>query len=193
MKVQPSLGMRWKPDAALDCACAMILAAAALAPCAAWAQSLPSGNRGGLALSAGAAGSGCYLQYGERQMLGASAFVDADTRRRLGIEAEGRWIEFHQRADVHAETYSVGVRYHLDFGRLQPYAKGLAGLGNFNFPYNLASGHYLLVTAGGGFDLAAGRRFQFRVADVEYQYWPQFTYGAMSSATVSAGLRVRFF
>ena len=105
------------------------------------AQVVPPGNRGTLKLSAGVIGSGDTFQYGPRKMLGVGAFVDGETTGHFGIEAEGRWVEFHQRANVHAETYSIGGRYHFDFGRRwQPYAKGLVGFGDFNFPYNYATG-----------------------------------------------------
>jgi hypothetical protein len=32
-----------------------------------------------------------------------------------------------------------------------------------------------------------------RLADFEYQIWPQFTYGSMSSVGISAGIRFRIF
>jgi hypothetical protein len=174
------------------------LAAACLAVClaasgAARAQVVPSAAAGGFRLSAGGTGSGYYLQYGEREMIGASAFVDADLIRGLGIEAEGRWLEYHQTEDVHVETYSVGLRYHMNFHRFQPYAKGLIGYGDFNFPFNFARGRYLVATAGGGLDYRLNHRIHIRVADVEYQNWPEFTYGAMTSVGVSAGLRVGIF
>lgn len=134
------------------------------------------------------------MQYGQRDMLGITGFVDADTRRRLGIELEGRWLEFHQTANVHLETYSAGLRYHFDFGRrFQPYAKGLIGFGNFNFPYNLATGRYLVITAGGGLDYHLTHRIYWRAADFEYQDWPQFTFGNMTTASISSGFRVRVF
>jgi hypothetical protein len=69
----------------------------------------------------------------------------------------------------------------------------LIGYGHFNFPYNLGQGNYLMVTAGGGLDYHVRHRIYIRAADIEYQYWPQFTYGAMSSLSVSAGFRVRVF
>jgi hypothetical protein len=163
------------------------------APAAVRAQVLPSAAAGGFRLSAGAEASGSYLQYGERNLAGVSAFVDANTTRHLGIEAEGRWLEFHQNEDVHVETYSVGLRYHMNFGRFEPYAKGLVGFGDFNFPFSYAHGRYLVVTAGGGLDYRWTHRIHVRVADVEYQDWPQFTYGSMSSVGVSAGLRVGIF
>lgn len=171
---------------------AAVLMATVCAP-AARAQVSPSGDAGGLTISAGALGSGYSLQYGNRKMFAVTTVVDADTRRRLGIEGEGRWIEFHQTANVHAQTYSGGIRYHFDVRRFQPYVKGLIGLGDFNFPYNLATGHYFLVTAGGGLDYRLNARIHIRAADVEYQDWPQFTYGAMTSFGVSAGVRVRVF
>jgi hypothetical protein len=174
------------------------LTAASLAVClgasgTARAQVVASAIAGGFRLSAGGTGSGYYLQYGARKIIGASAFVDADLTRGLGIEAEGRWLEYHQTDDVHVETYSVGLRYHMNFHRFQPYAKGLVGYGDFNFPFNFAQGRYLVATAGGGVDYRLSHRIHIRVADVEYQDWPQFTYGAMTSMGVSAGLRVGIF
>ncbi len=173
-------------------------AAVALALClggarTAQAQVAAAGDAGGLELSAGAAGSGFSLEYGQRKMLGITGFVDADTHRRIGIEAEGRWLEFHQTANVHAETYSIGPRYHINVGRFQPYAKGLVGFGNFNFPYNYAHGRYLVITAGGGLDYRLGKRLTLRAADFEYQKWPQFDFGSMSSVGLSVGFRVRIF
>lgn len=164
-----------------------------LSPRVAQAQVQASGDRGGLILSVGAMGSGDYLQYGQRKMAGITAFVDADTKRRFGIEAEGRWLEYHQTANVHAETYSIGGRYHFDVGRFSPYAKGLVGFGDFNFPYSYAYGRYLVVTAGGGLDFHWKHRITIRAVDFEYQDWPNFTFGNMNSLGVNAGLRVRIF
>jgi hypothetical protein len=170
---------------------ALVLFLAAASP--AGAQVMAHAVGGGLTLSAGGTASGDYLQYGQRSLYGASGFVDADTSRRFGVEAEGRWLEFHQTEDVHVETYSVGLRYHMDFLKFQPYVKGLVGDGKFNFPFGYAHGNYFVITAGGGVDYHWTRRVHIRVADVEYQDWPQFTFGAMSSVAVSTGLRVSIF
>jgi hypothetical protein len=172
----------------------LVLAVAILGrPGRARAQVVPQAESGGFRVSAGATGAGYYLQYGQRKLLGVSAFVDADTHRRLGIEAEGRWLEFHQNEAVHVETYSAGLRYRMDFRNFQPYVKGLVGFGDFNFPFGYAHGRYLVVTGGGGVDYHWTRRIHIRIADVEYQDWPQFAYGAMNSVGVSAGLRVGIF
>ena len=182
-------GLRLGAGAACALAVSIFLAGA----CPASAQVVPAARQGGLSLSAGALGSGSFIQYGQRKMAGITAFVDADTRRRFGIEAEGQWLEWNQTANVHVETYSIGPRYHFEFGRFQPYAKGLVGFGDFNFPYNYAYGRYFVVTAGGGLDIRLTRHIGFRAADIEYQDWPQFTFGNMTSVNLSAGLRVRIF
>jgi len=184
----PRAGFWWKAA----------LAAALLSGClgltaTATAQVAPSATSGPFKLSAGGTASGYYLQYGEQKLLGASAFVDADMTRGFGVEAEGRWLEWHQTNEVHAETYSAGLRYHMNFSRFQPYAKGLIGFGDFNFPFNYAHGRYLTVTAGGGVDYHWRNRISFRLADVEWQDWPQFTYGAMNSVGVSSGIKVDIF
>jgi hypothetical protein len=152
------------------------------------AQSAESANAGGYSIWVGGAVSGYYLQYGGLKNLGVSGFVDADTIRRFGIEGEGRWLDFHQTNNIHAETYLAGPRYHFNMGRTQPYVKGLAGLGKFNFTYNYAHGSYFVIAPGGGLDYRVNHRLSAR-ADFEYQYWPQFTFGPMSSAGVSVGIR----
>jgi hypothetical protein len=160
---------------------------------AARGQVVESANAGRLNISAGGTASGYYVQYGERKMLGITGFVDLDARSPWGIEAEGRWLEWRQTANVHAETYSIGPRYHKNMGKFQPYVKGMIGFGNFNFPYNLAHGRYLVATGGGGVDYQISPRVHFRAVDVEYQYWPEFTFGAMTTFGISSGIRVRIF
>jgi hypothetical protein len=163
------------------------------------AQSVPSAFREGFTLSAGATFSGDYIQYGERKMLGVSGFADLDTRHNIGIEGEASFVRFRQTADVHDKVYSAGPRYHMNLGsRLQPYAKGLVGVGQFNFPYNYAHGNYLVITPGAGVDYRLNHRIRFRIVDFEYQLWPKFNYGAasntfMSNPSVSTGIRVRIF
>ena len=58
-------------------------------------------------------------------------------------------------------------------------------------PYRYAHGGFLTYVAGTGLDLALSDRLSVRVIDLEYQRWPQFTYGALSPYGVSAGLSVR--
>ena len=157
------------------------------------AQAVESGDAPHYLVWGGAGASGYTLQYGDRKNLGITGWVDADTVHRFGVEAEGRWLEYHQIANVHVETYLGGGRYHFDVGRFQPYAKGLVGVGEFTFPYNYATGGYLVIAPGAGLDYRLSHRWSVRAVDFEYQYWPQFTYGAMTSVGITTGLRYRIF
>jgi hypothetical protein len=170
----------------------LLLASASIAH----AQTTPEGNRGVLQLSVGGTGSFDTIQYGSRKMFGAGAFVDAENTGHFGLEAEARWIEFPQQNDnVHAETYSIGGRYHWVLtSHWQPYVKALIGFGDFNYAYNLGREHGdLVVTAGGGVEFRASHRIYFRVADFEYQDWPEAYYGNLTPINISAGLKVRIF
>jgi hypothetical protein len=162
------------------------------------AQVVYTGDAGGITLTAGATASGYEVQYGEQKLLGIAGVVDLDTRRRFGVEAEGRWLMFHETNQLHATTYLAGPRYHFTRGKFQYYAKGLVGVGQFNFPYNYAQGNYLVIAPGGGVDYRWKRKISLRLADVEYQIWPQFTYNgagyeSMNSYGVSAGVRYHIF
>jgi len=166
----------------------VIAAAALLAGRGSFAQSRESATAGRTFVWVGGGASAYYLQYGAVKNYGVTAYVDADTVRRFGLEAEGRWLDFHQTNDIHAETYLAGPRYHFNMGRLQPYVKGLGGMGKFNFTHGYAQGGYFVVAGGGGADYRLSPRWSAR-ADFEYQYWPQFTFGAMSSGGVTLGVR----
>lgn len=169
----------------------VLLSALGLRP--APAQTVESATTGRAFLWVGGGVSGYTLEYGDRKNAGLTAFVDADSTRRLGIEAEARWLDFHQTANVHAETYLAGPRYHVNAGPFQPYVKALIGDGEFNFAYNYAHGSYFVIAPGGGLDYRLRPRVNIRIFDFEYQYWPQFTFGTMSSAGVTSGIRLRVF
>ena len=185
-----NLGMRLVRHAVL-----MTLLLAALLGTArtASAQVVFAGDKGGININVGATGSGYEVQYGEQKLLGVAGLVDVDTKRHFGIEAEGRFLMFHNPDQLQARTYVGGARYHFDMGRFQVYGKGLVGVGQFTFPYNYAHGNYLVIAPGAGVDYRLTRRISARLADFEYQVWPQFTYGSMSSYGVSVGVRYRVF
>lgn len=175
-----------------------LLNATLLALCFGWtftasSQAARPLNSGTLSLSAGATASGYYVEYGKRTLIGLTGFADADIRRHLGAEAEARWLVFHQTENVHAATYLIGPRYRMNFGRFQAYAKGLAGVGEFNFNFNNGHGSYLVAAPGGGIEYRLNPRIQLRLADVEYQFWPKFTGGAMTSYGISSGVRIHIF
>lgn len=189
---------RWSKSPAVRLACNTLFAFVHLAVCfliprAAFCQVAPAGDVGGYNLTVGATATGDILEYGSRKMLGIAAIADLDTRRRIGIEGEAQWLMVHQTANVHTTTYLIGPRYHMTFGRFQPYAKGLIGFGQFNYPYNLGTDNDFVVAPGGGLDFRVTKRIRIRVADFEYQIWPGFHYGTLTSYGLSTGIRVRIF
>jgi hypothetical protein len=113
--------------------------------------------------------------------------------RPLGIEAEGRWLRQNALANTTESTYLVGPRMQFRKEPFSPYAKVLAGLGHFNFPYNDAHGSYFVIAPGAGVDFYVNNSLKIRLVDIEYQQWPQFTFGTISPYGVSFGLSYRVF
>jgi hypothetical protein len=175
---------------------ALIVALAALCligSIAASAQVAPAGFQDRISISAGGTASEYFFQYGQTRLLGATPFADIDIWRHYGIEVETRFLEFNQPENIHAETYLGGPRYRINMGKFQLYAKGLVGFGTFHYPYGYGTDNDFVAAPGGGVDYHISPRVHIRLADVEYQYWPQFHYGPMSSFGISAGFRVRIF
>jgi hypothetical protein len=157
------------------------------------AQVVYSGDKGGFSITAGATASGYEVQYGQQKLAGIAGVVDVDSRRRIGVEAEGRWVLFNSPDQTQVKTWMGGPRYYFARGKFQVYGKGLVGIGQFTFPYTYAQGNYLVIAPGGGVDYRWRRKISFRLADFEYQMWPQFTYGSMNSYGISVGVKYHIF
>jgi hypothetical protein len=172
--------------------CALLLACLIGNPAKARAQSPESATGGEEYLSVGGTINASYLGYGKRWIGGAGASVDVGVNRWLGAEGEANYTFYREFADTHATTYLGGLRYTFrSFGgyRFRPYARGLAGVGYFNFPYNYGRGSYFVVAPGAGIDYRLSYRLRLRLADFEYQYWPQFTFGATQNYAITSGVR----
>jgi hypothetical protein len=175
---------------------ALCAAAAALGlagSVAASAQVVPAGFQDRIKLSVGGTASEYFLQYGQTRLLGVTAFTDFDAWRHYGIEGEARFLEFNRPENIHAETYLAGPRYKVYLGKFQLYGKGLIGYGQFHYPYGYGTDSDFVVAPGAGVDYHISPRVHLRLADFEYQYWPEFHYGPMSSFGISAGFRVKVF
>ena len=163
--------------------------------CSARAQSPESAVGDWSSLAVGGSFNASRIQYGQRWLLGGTAFVDANFTWRYGIEGETNWETMRQFEQIHATTYLIGPRFQLagmgQNAQWRPYAKFLAGDGYFNFPYHYAWGNYFVMAPGAGMDYRVNSRIRLRLVDVEYQYWPGFTYGSMTNLNVSAGVRYR--
>jgi Outer membrane protein beta-barrel domain len=173
--------------------CALLLAFLAGNSGKARAQSQEAAIGGEQHLSVGGDVNGTYLGYGKRWIGGAGGNVDVGINHWLGLEGEANFTFYRQYANTHSTTYMGGPRYTFrgmgSSGRFRPYAKCLAGVGYFNFPYNYAKGSYFVVAPGAGVDYRLSYHLRWRVADFEYQYWPQFSFGATQNYAITTGFR----
>ena len=157
------------------------------------AQAFPTATAPGAYISVGGTYSFFQSDYGQHKLGGAGAFVDINPRKQVGIEAEGRWLQQNKLADTTETTYLIGPRIQIRRGRFSPYVKTLVGLGHFNFPYNFAQGNYFVIAPGAGVDFNVNEKLKIRLIDVEYQQWPNYTFGTLSPYGVSFGFSYRIF
>ena len=158
------------------------------------AQAEYAANGPGSYLSLGVTASGFESDYGQRKIGGVSVFLDANVYRRIGVEVEARQLRFHTDEDVRESTYLAGPKISTHGRTWRPYAKLLLGRGEFNFPFNYATGGYFVIAPGAGLDWrVAHSRLMVRLVDFEYQDWPQFSFGSIHPYGASAGFSIRLF
>jgi len=158
------------------------------------AQAMPTASGGGQYIAVGGGVSGFQADYGQRILGGGFVYVDANATQRYGLEAEGRYLDFHTDEDVTESTYLGGGRVvvydKLLQGLLLPYVKVLAGVGKINLPFNYAKGSFLVIEPSVGVDYYLSGRWSARL-DLEYQDWPKFSFGALHPYGVSVGISYR--
>jgi hypothetical protein len=158
------------------------------------AQAIATAGGSVASLSAGATFSQYEADYGKRSLGGYSIHADWERTRTWGLEFETRVLRLNQEVGTHQTTFLIGPRYVKPGKIFSPYAKFLLGNGKFHFPYNYAEGSYLVLAPGAGLDVRMGEsRYSLRVIDLEYQSWPNFTYGGLNPYGISGGLMVRIF
>jgi hypothetical protein len=152
----------------------LLLASLVLLPAIGKAQVEAAGRGGNQSLHVGGFGSYFQPDYGYYNLYGVGGFADYNLTPKLGVEAEARFLRFHQLADIHEDNYLVGPKYNFYHRhKITAYGKVLFGIGEFNFPQNAAHGGYGIVSFGGGADYRFARRWAVR-GDYEYQEWPGF-------------------
>ena len=156
-------------------------------------QALPTATAPGAYISVGTTYSFFESGYGQQKVQGTGIYADINPVRQAGLEAEARWLKQSQSPNVRESTYLIGPRIQFRRGPYTPYVKTLAGLSHFEFPYEMARGRYFVIAPGAGVDLMLGNDLKIRLIDVEYQQWPQFTFGTISPYGVSFGVSYRVF
>jgi hypothetical protein len=168
-----------------------------------FAQSLPSAERGGLSVWAGAEISTFNPDYGckdsspftcwDNQLLGIAPFVDANhlVFQRLGAEGEARFLPWKgPGGGMTQSNYLGGPRVGLVHFKRRLYFSGkfLMGLGHIDVPNHAAgSGNYFVYAPGAVFDFRVKDRLTARV-DYEYQLWPSFLGSGLTPNGFSFGL-----
>jgi hypothetical protein len=157
------------------------------------AEALPTATAPGAYVSVGTTYSFFESGYGQQKVRGGGIYVDLNPVRAAGLEAEGHWLKQSEAPNVEQSTYLIGPRVQFRRGPYTPYVKTLVGLSHFEFPYDMARGRYFVIAPGAGVDLMLGNDLKIRLIDVEYQQWPQFTYGTISPYGLSFGVSYRVF
>jgi len=156
-------------------------------------QALPTAEASGGYFIVGATGSVFQADYGQRQVGGIALYADINRTSRYGAEIQVQSLRFNQEGDTRETTFLAGPRVSFRAHGLVPYVKLLAGEGRFNAPYNYGVGTYFVYAPGAGLDCELGERLRLRLINVEYQSWPQFTFGALHPYGASMGLSLRIF
>lgn len=110
---------------------------------------------------------------------GFTVYADATYHHRFGFEAEVHDDSILTPADIGENTYMIGPKVsviHQD--RMNLYAKGLGGLGAFEYQKNTYpnphTDTYGIFAVGGGIEFRASRHINVRAIDIEQQWWRGF-------------------
>jgi hypothetical protein len=155
------------------------------------AQALPVLTGPGTYVGAGGGVTAFQADYGQRVLGGGVVWADVNMTWQFGLEGEARYLRLNTSEDVTEKMYLGGVRYTFTPKRLRPYAKFLLGAGDISYPFHYAQGTYLALAPGAGVDLHISDHLIWRVVDVEYQTWPDFTFGNLKPYGVSMGFIYR--
>jgi hypothetical protein len=135
---------------------------------------------------------------------GGAVYATLDFTYHFGAEIDFRQADASQ-DPTYERTYEIGGRYHREYGRFEPYAKGLYGRGVFNFvddTYDPVTGKmtsskvvanlaYNEFAVGGGTDFHVLPWLNVR-ADYEYQIWHSFPPHGLSPQVLTFGVAYHF-
>ena len=158
------------------------------------AQAAPTATGPNPYVAVGVGGSIFQSDYGQLHLIGPTVWVDANIHRYVGLEAEGRLLNYNTRNDLKQSTYLIGPRLSYKRGHLAPYVKMPVGIGLMKFPYNYATGKYFVMAPGAGLDYwMKDGAVRIRLIDAEYQVWPQFSFGVNKPYGATVGISFRVF
>jgi hypothetical protein len=149
-----------------------------------------------ITLQAGVGFTVANPDYSQSHSRGISAFVMADLPRNWGIEFDYHNADIVSPSDVGEISYLAGVRYRFPHHRMQPYVKGMIGVGQVKFDQGFFPTNQTVTNTvigfGGGFEYMASRRIVVRAVDFEFQKWPNFTPHTLSPWVFTSGIAYKF-
>ncbi|MDQ2832958.1 MAG: porin family protein [Acidobacteriota bacterium] len=162
------------------------------------AQAIPTASRGGT-IQVGVGGTFISPDYAQRYIKGISVYGGVDFLHHLGVEGDVH-ISAITPTDIAENTYLIGPRYRLDYGRFHPYAKALVGIGTFQYQQgSLGHGYanggtfkYFVYGVGGGLDIKATEHINVRAIDLEYQEWPGYATSGLTPVVTTIGVAYVF-
>jgi opacity protein-like surface antigen len=164
---------KWPPQ--LRLLCWLVALAAGLFGGSARAQVVPSATGPGRSLWVGAEYSNIHASFpsdSNQRLWGIGGFADYHLSPHIAVEAEARFLRFNSFYCETEDNYLAGPRYTARrFGKLQPYAQFLVGLGKIQYPFQIGSGSYLALAPAAGANYRISRRWTLR-GEYEYQLWP---------------------
>ena len=155
------------------------------------AQAVPTASRAGIA-QFGAGWSVAAPDYGPSHIQGLTLYGTYDFTRHWGIEGDIHHISSVTPSDVGEDSYLLGPRFVLPYGRFRPYTKALLGLARFKYANLGATYTYKVYSFGGGLDIFASRHINVRAVDFEFQQWPGFPPNGLSPMVWSFGAAYSF-
>lgn len=150
-----------------------------------FAQSFPSAEGTGITLWAGASVSSFNPDYGcpsnspfqcGNQLIGIAPALHTNgfLFRRVGAEAEARFLHWHGPIGLTESTYLAGPSVYIhSYKKLTFSGRFLIGIGHLDYKNGFGTGNYLAYAPAGVVDYHLRRRWIARV-DYEYQLWPSF-------------------
>jgi opacity protein-like surface antigen len=160
---------------ALRSICRLTTLAASLLAIATHAQVVPSATSPNHGLWVGGEYSNIHAGFpyqSDQRLWGIGAFADYHITSHIDAQAELRFLHFNSFYGETEDSYLAGPRYVVGrFGKLQPFAQCLAGIGKIQYPFQIGSGSYLAVAPGAGADYRIARRWSL-TGEYEYQLWP---------------------
>jgi opacity protein-like surface antigen len=158
--------------------CRLAALSAILLAVAAQAQVVPSGTEPVHVLWVG--GEYSNIQAGfpyesNQRLWGIGGFANYRFTSHIDVQAELRFLRFNSFYGETEDNYLAGPRYVVGrFGKFQPFAQCLAGMGKIQYPFQIGSGNYLAVAPGAGANYRIAHRWSI-TGEYEYQFWPGST------------------